>query len=255
MLKDGDMILLYHEKHHFMIPYQPNSSFSTHKGMVKLPPGLNFGDRLEGHSGEIFHILRPSLSDWMMKVRRNTNIVYPKDAGVIILEMGIQSGSRIIEIGSGSGSLTILLSRILGPQGKLHTFERKEENLERTRKNLRRLGCFDNIEYHLGDPCENPDGFNLDNMDGIFIDVPAPWTLVEQAYEALAPGAHLGSLSPCIEQVQQMSEQLKHSGFSRIRVSEILERNIRVKPNMTRPFDRMIAHTAYLLFAQKITKE
>lgn len=237
-----------------MIPYQINGSFSTHKGMVQLPPGLNYGDRLLGHSGEEFFILRPNLADWMMKVRRNTTIVYPKDAGTILLEMGIQSGSRVIETGSGSGSLTVLLSRIVGPEGRVYSFDRKEENLERTQKNFQRLGCYENVSFFHLDPSESEQGFNVTDVDAVFIDVPAPWSLAAAAYRALQPGGHLGSLSPCIEQVQDMARALQEQGFVRLRVLETLERNIRVKTNMTRPYDRMIGHTAYLQFAQKITR-
>lgn len=254
MLKDGDMVLLYHEKNNFMIPYKDNQSFSTHKGSVKMEGDLDYGDRILSNTGEEFYLLRPSLTDWMMKVRRATTIIYPKDAGTLIMEMGIQNGSRVIEIGSGSGSFTTLLSRIVGDQGRIYSFERKEENQIQARKNLEKLGCPENVEFLLGDPAETEQGFGLTDIDAVFLDVPAPWLLVPAAQRALKGGGHLGSLSPCIEQVMQTVDAMEENGFVRVRTQENLVRNIRVKRGLTRPYDRMIGHTAYLLFAQKINQ-
>jgi len=250
MLKDGDMVLLYHEKNNYMIPYRDKQSFHTHKGSIKLESPMEYGDKVLSNTGEAFYLLRPSLADRMMKVRRATTIVYPKDAGTILLELGIENGSRVIETGTGSGSLTILLSRVVGTEGHIYSFERREEHQAKALKNVEKLGRMDNVDFNLLDP--EKDGFGVSDIDAIFLDVPAPWTLVKAAHDALKPGAHIGSLSPNIEQVQHTVETLEESGFTRIRVQENLVRNIRVKRNLTRPYDRMIGHTAYLLFAQKI---
>ena len=251
MLKEGDMVLLYHEKNNYMIPFRDKQSFHTNKGSVKLESPMEYGDKVLSNIGETFYLLRPSLTDWMMKVRRATTIIYPKEAGTILLELGIQNGSRVVEIGTGSGSLTTLMSRIVGEKGHIFSFERKEENLEKARKNVEKLGNTSNVTFELKDPAEEG-GFGVTDIDAIFLDVPMPWTLVTAAHDALKSGAHLGSLSPNIEQVQRTVETLEANGFVRIRVQENLVRNIRVKKKLTRPYDRMIGHTGYLVFAQKV---
>jgi tRNA (adenine57-N1/adenine58-N1)-methyltransferase len=193
------------------------------------------------------------MADYMMKVKRRTTIIYPKEAGAIILELGIRNGSRVIEIGTGSGSLTLLLSGLVGEKGRVYSFERREEHLENAMKNVRRFGFGDNVEYSLRDPTVD-DGFGLMDVDAVFVDVPAPWTLVKAVAAALAPGAHVGFLSPNIEQVQTTVDRLNENGFVRIRCFEMLSRGIRIKRNLTRPFDRMIGHTGYIYFAQKAAK-
>ena len=160
----------------------------------------------------------------------------------------------MIEIGTGSGSLSLLLSSLVGETGRIYSFERREEHLENAKKNVEKFGFGGNIEYTLRDPAVEG-SFGVEDMDAIFVDVPAPWTLVEPAYKALIMGGHIGFLSPNIEQIQQTAEKLTETGFVRIRCIEILTRGIRIKKFLTRPFDRMIGHTGYLLFAQKIKKE
>jgi tRNA (adenine57-N1/adenine58-N1)-methyltransferase len=253
MLKEGDFIYLYNDKATYMIPFQKNYCFSTHKGNIRFPEELEFGDKLITNMGDEFYILKPTLADYMMKVKRRTTIIYPKEAGTIILELAISSGKRVIEIGTGSGSLSLLLSSLVGESGKIYSFERREEHLENAKKNVKKFGFGNNIEYFLKDPLAEG-GFGVEEIDSIFIDVPAPWTLVECAWQALSNGGHIGFLSPNIEQVQKTAEELHKVGFARIRCMEILSRGIRIKKNLTRPFDRMIGHTGYLLFAQKVKK-
>lgn len=252
MLKNGDLMYLFHEKVSYMVPYQEKGCLSSHKGMVRFPAGLEFGDKLVSNTDEPFFVLKPTMADYMMKVKRKTTIIYPKEAGTILLELGIQSGTKLIEIGTGSGSLTLLLSKLIGEHGRIYSFERREDHLENAKKNVEKFSGVDNVVYTLKDPAHEPDGFGLTDMDAIFIDVPAPWTLIKAAHAALANGSHCGVLSPNIEQIQTTAEKMADIGFTRIRCMEILTRGIRIKKNLTRPFDRMIGHTAYLLFAQKI---
>ena len=110
------------------------------------------------------------------------------------------------------------------------------------------------MEFFLKDPVTDG-GFGVTGVDSVFLDVPEPWTLIDAAYDALKGGGFIGTLNPCIEQIQTTVEKMEQSGFIRIRCIEILVRGIRVKKNMTRPHDRMIAHTGYLLFAQKINQK
>jgi len=250
MLKNGDLIFIYHEKSSFLVSFYDGISIETHKGRLIIKNPVEYGDIVYTNIMEPFIILRPTLSDLMMKVKRKTTIIYPKEAGLIILELGIQSGSKVIEIGTGSGSLTILLSNICGENGKVYSFERNEEHLKIAKKNIEKFCKFNNIEFFLKDPV-NENGFGIHNIDSIFIDVPTPWELVDYAYNSLIGGGHIGFISPNIEQVQRTINKLENLNFTRIRCFEVLTRGIRVKKNLTRPFDRMVAHTGYLYFAEK----
>jgi tRNA (adenine57-N1/adenine58-N1)-methyltransferase len=250
MIQNGELVYVFNEHATFLIPFQEKSSFSCHKGDIKFTPGLDWGDSVTTPGGDIFYLLHPTMADIMMKVKRRTTIIYPKEAGVILLELGVQNGTKMIEIGTGSGSLTLLLTRLVGSEGKVYSFERRAEHQEIAIKNVKRMGVPDNVEFILKDPVTDG-GFGLENMDCIFVDVPAPWNIIPHAYRALKSGGHIGVLSPNIEQVQTTVTAMEETGFVRIRTVETIQRGIRVKKNLTRPFDRMIAHTGYLYFAQK----
>ncbi|MGC8764363.1 MAG: tRNA (adenine-N1)-methyltransferase [Brevinematia bacterium] len=254
MIRDGELIYLYNdEKTTFLVTYQKGQSFSTHKGNIVFPEGLEFGDCILSNTNQAFYVLKPTLSDIMMKVKRKTTIVYPKEAGMLILELSVCSGANVIEVGSGSGAFTILLSSMVGEEGRVYSFERREDHLEIAKKNFKRFALFDNVEFIQKDPA-NEGGFGLTDIDAVFVDVPEPWTIIESAWNALRGGGHIATLSPNIEQVQLTVEKMESTGFMRIRCMEVFSRGIRVKKNMTRPFDRMIGHTAYLVFAEKVKK-
>ena len=61
--------------------------------------------------------------DYTMKIQHGTQIVYPKDIGYIVARAGIGSGQKILEIGTGSGSLTSSVAGIIKPRGHIHTFD------------------------------------------------------------------------------------------------------------------------------------
>ncbi len=252
-MQKGEWIYLYHDEQTYFLPYEPGGSFSTHYGTIRFSEDLDFGQRIETNKGVAFYVLRPTLADMMMKVKRRTTIIYPKEAGIILLELGIESGSRVIEIGSGSGSLTVLLSRIVGREGKVYSFERRPEHQEMAVMNVQKFGRPDHVEFILKDPVAEG-GFGVGEVDAVFVDIPTPWVIVSQVWEALRPGGHVGFLSPNIEQVQTTVKRLEETGFVRIRTMEVWTRGIRVKEFLTRPHDRMIGHTGYIFFAQKVEK-
>ncbi len=245
-VKAGEPIILHHRKAEFFILYEPNKNFSTHLGAVNLPENLEFGQRIESTKGETFFVLKPNLKDLTMKVKRTTTIIYPKDAGLIIMELGISAGKVVGEVGSGSGAFTILLASIVGREGKVFSFERRKEFLENAKKNVERIGLAERVKFIHRDVAV--EGFGVENLDALFIDVPEPWTIIPFVPLALKKGGYIGSLSPNIEQVQRTVKTMKENGFVRIKTVETFIREIMVREGMTRPRDRMIGHTAYLTF-------
>ncbi len=247
----GEVVLLYAEEDgaQFFLEYRPGAKKSTHLGDVVLPTGARFGMPLVTNTGARFYLLPPSTADLAMRVRRKTNIIYPKDAGLILLETGIQAGSRVVEVGTGSGALTIVLARAVGPEGRVFTFERRQDLLENARKNVARAGLLDRVQFHLLDPARK--GFGITGADAAIIDVPEPWTLVEPAWRALKGGGAWASLSPTINQVD-LTVRFLRGRFTRIRTVEVLLREMLVRQGRIRPRERMVSHTGYLTFAQKV---
>lgn len=250
LIKEGDWILLYSSpRAEYLISFFPGKKFSTHLGELVLKEGLTYGEALTTNIGRRFFALKPSTAILSMKVKRTTTIIYPKDAGLIILETGIGAGSKILEVGSGSGALTVILAKAVGKEGMVYSFERREEFLENARKNVERFGLADRVKFILKDP--SLEGFGVEAVDTVIVDVPEPWKLVKSAWETLKSGSFWASISPSIEQVQKTWEQLERY-FVRLKCLEVLERGILIRPGKTRPRERMVSHTGYLVFAQKI---
>ncbi len=246
-------VLLWEPRSNMLVSYEPGKQVHTHNGVLTLPEGLCYGDTLISSTGFRYRALKPSASELSMKVRRTTTILYPKDMGYMIMETGLSAGSTVIEVGTGSGAMSLVIARIIGPTGKLHTFERRPEFLENAKKNLERWGLGENVEFHLRDPAA--EGFGVQNADAAFVDVPEPWTMAQPAWDALAGGGFWVSLSPCVEQVQETYSALAKAGFVSLKTVELLEREFLVRTGKTRPRDRMVSHTGYITTARKVNKD
>ncbi len=252
MIKDGDFIFLYGgKKAQFLIKYTPEKPyFECHLGKVDFPAEFDFGDVLYTNKGKPLYVLKPATSDLVFHVKRFTTIMYPKDMGYVVLNLGIKSGDRVIEVGSGSGAMTIVLASLVGDEGMVYSFERREEFLKNAAHNVKRAGLSHRVKFILRDV--EKEGFGVFGADSAVIDVPEPWTLVKHVKDALKGGAPVFFLSPNIEQVQKTYDALREHGFVRMKTVEILEREIKVREGKTRPMERMISHTGYLTFAYKV---
>ncbi len=246
-MKEGEKILLY-GKREFLVEYRPGEEVHTHLGKIILKEGLEYGDLLRSSTGAEFVVLKPSLADLMKDVRRKTTIIYPKDAGVMLLEAGVESGSTVGEAGTGSGALTLLLSRIVGREGKVISFEARKEFIDLALENLRQ-SPFQNYEIIHRDVVK--DGFGEFRFDALFIDLPEPWEAVSRAREAILPGGAWVSLSPNMEQMKKTALTLREEGFLRIRSFEILRREMVVRSFGVRPKEVMHSHTGYITVARR----
>lgn len=252
-IKSGDLVFIYlDEKRQFLIQAVPKLKLSTDYGDIKIDDIINkeFGFIGKTHLGKNFYCLKPTTGDLMLKIKRKTTIVYPKDIGYLLFETSIGPGSRVIEVGTGSGALTLFLSKIVAPNGVVYSYERNGEFIENAKKNLEKILNKSQIEFFLRDVAI--EGFIQKDVDGVFIDVPEPWDIVPKAFESLKSGHHLVSWSPNIEQVKNTVDMLEKKGFIRIKICEILQREILVRERGVRPRERGITHTAYLVSATKI---
>ncbi len=252
-IREEDLVLIYlDEKRDFLVQIQKGLKLSSDYGSIEVRDIIDkpFGYAGKTHLGHSFYCLKPSVSDLMMKLRRKTTIVYPKDLGYLLLATAIQPGSRVIEIGTGSGAMTMVLSRLVAPSGKVFSYDRRSEFIENARLNLERSKAAACVEFRAMDI--GREGFVDDNIDAVFVDVPEPWEVVVHAASALKGGHHFVSWSPNVEQIKRTVDALSHHSFIRIRVNEILERELLVRERGTRPRERSITHTAYLVQAQKV---
>ncbi len=255
MIRTSDPVLLYYDERASYLIFLPEKGvLSTHKGNIDLSEirGREYGESVRTHLGKVFYLLKPTWADIEKRVRRTTTIIYPKDAGWMLLKTQLSPGSRVIEVGTGSGAFTIILANLVRPRGKVYTYEKRQEFLDNAKRNVERLGLGRYVEFFCRDA--EKEGFSQKDVDALFIDLPEPWGVVTHSYKALKGGHSLISISPTIEQTQKMVSVLELAGFTRIKVVELLERELLVRIGRTRPRERMVSHTAYLLSAQKIIK-
>lgn len=195
-----------------------------------------------------YEVYEPTTEDIIMYgLRRETQIVFPKDSAFICLKLGLRNGSRIVEIGTGSGVLTYLFSRVVGPDGTVVSFEREERHYKNAKKNIERFREWDNVELHNEDVgfCTHRD------FDAAFIDVREPWDCLDTVRPLLKDSAPISMIVPTANQISELLKGLE-TGFGMVEVIEILLRKYKTVPERVRPMDRMIAHTGYLIFARKL---
>ncbi|MCL1915766.1 MAG: tRNA (adenine-N1)-methyltransferase [Desulfovibrionaceae bacterium] len=210
-----------------------------------------FGGEVRTHLGLPYRLLRPGLYDLVRGVRRQTQVLYPKDIGYICLRLSVGRGSRVIEAGSGSGALTLALSWFSGESGQVYSYEAREEFFKLCRRNLDWAGLGGNVTQHCRDITE---GFLESEADALFLDVRAPWDYLDQVVRAVKPGASLAFLLPTVGQVEELLLGLERGPFAEVEVEELLLRRWKPLPDRLRPEDRMIAHTGFLVFARQQVK-
>ena len=250
--QEGDLALLAGPRQkHFIIRLTHGEALETHRGILKHDGliGLPWGSMVYSHLGRTFVLLVPSLTDLLQNTKRNTQIMYAKDIGFIIMMMNIGPGQHVLEAGTGSGALTTALASMVGPHGHVTTYEARPEMQKLAQKNIRRLGLDDRVTFKLRNIAA---GFDEQGADALFLDLPNPYDFIDQVRSALKPGGFFGTILPTTNQVTRLLSALQRGNFVFIEVCEIMLRYYQAIPEKLRPTDRMVAHTGYLIFGRPI---
>lgn len=251
-----------------MIPYGSLLVLRTPKGRKytkKLEEGrdwqsndgqLKAADMHEASLGTILHtnmgvpirIEEATLQDRLMALKRQTQIIYPKDIAYLCMRLGAGPGRLIVEAGCGSGGLTTALSWFCGPTGKVVSHDMREEFTRLARRNLEWAGLGENVELHCHDIAH---GFLARDADALFLDVREPWLYLRQVEESVKQGGTVGFLLPTTNQASALLLALEKANFAEVEMLEILLRSWKTVPDRLRPMDRMAAHTGFLVFCRQ----
>ena len=257
IIKENDLIfLILDRRRRWLVQVKSGNSFHTHKGIIEFDDiiGKEFGSvtfsRPFETQGYKFYVLKPLPSDYVIYMARKTQIIYPEDAGMILLYSGISPGSIVIEAGCGSGALTCILGNYVRPNGHIYSYDIREKSLKKAKLNVLRAGLDENITIQYGDILN--DDFQQKNVDAIVLDFATPWNAIKKVRNYLKYSGTLASFSPTIEQVKKTVFALRNNDFIEVNTYELIKRKIQVKENATRPEVKMIGHTGYLTFGKKI---
>jgi tRNA (adenine57-N1/adenine58-N1)-methyltransferase len=252
LVEPGDQVLLLgSDRKPFFLRAAEGGELQTHHGVVPHLSiiGQPWGSEVRSHMGYAFLILAPSLHDVLLYLRRQSQIIFPKDIGYILLRLSVGPGRTIVEAGTGSGGLTTALAWSVGGQGRVISYDRREDMQKLARQNLERIGLESQVTLKLRDVST---GFDETDVDALFLDLPDPHLVLPQARAALRNGAPLGAIVPTANQVSELIEALERNAFGFIEVCEIMLRFYKIIPARLRPVDRMVAHTGYLIFARTL---
>ncbi len=217
------------------------ATYNTEYGLVELKRGYT-----KSSTGEEFLVTRPGFVDLWMRIKRGPQIAHWKDLGLIAALTGIGPGSRVLEVGAGSGFSTLFWAHLVGERGRVLSYEKNPKHYALLVENIEKFG-FSHLEVLPDDPRKV--GVKEKDFDLAFLDVPDPWELVHIVGDSLRPGAFLVSYLPTVEQVKRLEESL--DGFTEPAVHEVIHREWKLG-GRTRPLSSGILHTAFIVVARKI---
>ena len=250
-IKLGDYILLMHgRKKRWLVKVEENKEFHTHIGIINIGNvvGKPYGSPIMTSKDKQCWIFQPVPFDYVHKFRRPTQVLYPKDIGLILMMTGIGPGSRVVEAGTGSGALTSVLAYYVRPNGKIFTYEKREDFFEISSENIAKAKVYDCVVQYNQDVME---GIVEKNVDAVVIDLDTPWLVVQTAKHALKDGGYFVSFSPTFNQIEKTVSKLDEENFHDIQTLECFSREIKTKEGATRPNKFISHHTGYLTFARK----
>ncbi len=229
---------------------KPGAEFQSDLGIVKADvlDNAQIGDEVKSHLDHSFKIVKPNVNDFIDLMERRCSILIKKDIGQVLAHTGLGAGSRVVDAGTGAGAIALHFGNVVGLEGKVFTYEVREDFAEVARRNIDNFGIT-NIEVKNKNIKE---GIDEDNIDLIFYHLPKPFEIFEEVMESLNVGGWLAVYAPYIDQAETSYRVAKKLGFYDIEIIETLERGLEVRTQGVRPKTRMVGHSGYLLFARKL---
>lgn len=232
-VEEGDTVIIYVNyqqlspvKVRWGQTYQCKYGAMKHEFMIGKP----YGSKIQCTKGFVY-VLHPTPILWRQVLRHRTQILYTPDISLILLQLDLKPGSRVVESGTGSGGLSHSIARCIAPNGHLDTFEFHEKRWESVKEEFEANGLSDIVTAHCGDVCSEKGFEGIESpVDAVFLDLPTPWLAVVHAKTVMkVSGGRFASFSPCIEQSQKTCVALRSQGFVDIENVECVVRSLKVQ--------------------------
>ena len=248
----GERALLVDRKgRRYLLTLTPGAQFHTHAGFVPHDEliGRDEGVTARSTSGAWYQAVRPTLADFILKMPRGAQVVYPKDLGPILMLADVFPGAAVLESGVGSGALSMALLRA---GANLTGYELRPDFAATARANVGSFLGGEALERFRVQERDVYEGIDETGLDRVVLDLPEPWRVVKHAQEALAPGGILVAYTPSVTQVSQLRDVLAEAPFSFAETIEVLVRSWHVEGQAVRPDHRMVGHTGFLTSARLV---
>lgn len=250
-IKHGDRVLIVTETgHRYFLTVRKGQVFHSSDGYFEADKIVTLmeGNEIRSNTGRRGVVFRPLFLENLLSLPRRTQVIYPKDLGFILVLSDVRPGSKVVEGGTGSGVLALMLASYVAPSGKIYSYDLEGENFPAIAKMAERLGLSGVLELKRGDIYS---GVEERNVDAFIADVPRPWDAVDQAKKSLRGGGMFVSIVPTVEQLVKICEKLRERGFLEYFSGELMIRPWRVRQGMTRPHHISRAHTVFIVAARK----
>ena len=246
----GERVLLIDAKsRRYLVTLAAEGSFHSHAGYVPHTEmlGQPEGVTVRSTGGARYTVVRPTLSDFVLKMPRGAQVIYPKDLGPLLMLADIFPGARVLEAGVGSGALSMTMLRA---GAHVVGYEVREDFAARAQANVASFLGPDAASRFRVEQRDVYEGIDETDLDRVVLDLPEPWRVVKHAGSALHPGGILVSYLPSVAQVMSLREALADSPFGLAQTVEVLERSWYIEGHAVRPDHRMVAHTGFLTSAR-----
>lgn len=260
MIKEGDLILLKDKRQRkYLICLSRGKFFEYHQGKISHDEILKkeIGEKIFSSKGNSLLILRPTLADFILKkLKRISQIIYPKDIGQILVLGDVFPGAKVLECGTGSGALTCYLIRAVGEKGKIISIDERKDMVEVAKENIERfyqkkIKDIKNLRLKF----QNLKELKEKNFDRVILDLVNPWDYLSKVKKILKPTGILICWLPTVLQVFNLVDQVEKKfkkDFELEGIFETLQREWQKKGMALRPKDRMVAHTGFFILFQRL---
>jgi tRNA (adenine57-N1/adenine58-N1)-methyltransferase len=246
-------MLIDQRRRRYLVRLQEGGTFHFHGGAVAHDAliGCDEGVVVRSTSGAALVAFRPRLVDFVLKMPRGAQVIYPKDLATIVLQADVHPGARVLEAGTGSAALTLALARAVGPDGRVVSYELREDHAGKGRANIE---TFHGevppwVDLRIGDVREAASTGEV--FDRVVLDLPEPWGVLDAVSAVLRPGGIFLGYLPTTVQVQTFVLGLERAGYRQVETLELLQRSWHVTERSVRPDHRMIGHTGFITFGRR----
>jgi tRNA (adenine57-N1/adenine58-N1)-methyltransferase len=256
----GDRVQLTDTKgRKYTVVLVEGAEFFTHHGAVRHDDliGAPEGSIVTSTKDSHYLALRPLLTDYVLSMPRGAQVIYPKDAAQIVHEGDVFPGARVLEAGAGSGALTCSLLRAVGPEGRVFSYEIREDHAEHAERNVRTFYGEhpENWDLRVANLAETSVEALGGQVDRVVLDMLAPWECLPTVSDVLVPGGVLVAYVATTTQLSDVVEALRRQQcWTEPRAWESINRGWHVVGLAVRPEHRMQGHTAFLVTARRLAE-